>query len=490
MIYAGIDIGSTCSKISVFDDDKYLFSIREDYLITREENAHTLDASEIFLAIKKLIKKAYDKAKIKAVGITSFGESFVMLDKEDNILMPTLLYTDLSGVEEAKELNNIFSKETLGEKTGQISLNMFSLPKIMYIKKHHKDIYEKCHHILLIEDYIVYALSGVKQIDYSLACRSLMFNINTKDWDEDILSKTGINKDLLSKPVKSGIKAGKIKDNLKKELEIFDDIDIYSISHDQISNALGAGVLFEGEAVDGNGTVECISFVYNKKQINPFLYQKGYGIVPYLNDELYISYILNYTGGAFLNWIIDTYFTKEKEIYSDIYSYLNNNLNNKPSKILILPYFAGAGTPYMDEKAKGAIINLKLSTSKFEIYKAALEALCYEMKLNLELLYKHDIKITKLVATGGGSVNDTFLQMKADIFNLPIIQLDNKDAGTVGSGMIMGVQLGIFKDLVEAKNRMIKIKKVFYPSKDNEKYNHNYKQYKKLYPLLKENFYE
>ena len=254
--------------------------------------------------------------------------------------------------------------------------NMFSLPKLLYIKNNNKKIYKQIDKIMLIEDYIVYKLTKKRAIDYSLACRTLAFDINKKEFSDAILNEFNIKKELWSKPVKSGTFVGYLLDEYQKIFNLSKKVKIYCISHDQVSNTLGSGILKPYDAVDGNGTCECISVCYKKEDLKPFLYNYGYGVIPYLYNDLYLSYILNYSGGSLIDYVLKTYFSKDLEKYKEnIYEFIELNLKDEISDVLVLPYFLGNLTPYKDKKIKGAILNLSLDTTKFDIYKATLESL-------------------------------------------------------------------------------------------------------------------
>lgn len=486
MIYAGLDIGTTGSKITIFDDTEKKDRFYENYPSKRDANGHEIDASIIYETILHLIQKSVQAyPSLCAIGFTSFGETFVMLDKEDHILFPSMIYTDPRGEEEAKELETKIGKEKLGHIVGQIGQGMFSLPKLMYIKKHHPEIYQKADKVMLMEDYIIYMLTGKRQIDYALASRTLAFDVNTRSWSKEIFLAADIDSSLFSTPVPIGTSAGNIKEELKKQLKITHPLEIIHIAHDQIANALGAGVYEEGSAVDGLGTCECVTITFKGVPQSNILYEYGYGVIPYVRENYNVSYALISTGGALIDWVIQTYF-KDLEDKDDCFSILNSKVKDEPTSVLVLPHFAGASTPYMDAHAKGAIINLDLSTSRYEIYQATLESLCYEMKLSLDLLEKAGIHIQKMYASGGGSKNDTWLQMKANIFNVPIYQLESIDTGTLGSAIVVGTALKLFNSYEEGMKKLIRVKKVFYPNQEqHETYLKIYQTYQKIYESMK-----
>lgn len=482
-MYAGLDIGTTGSKITVFEGKNILDNYYLSYPSNHQNSEHTINPELILKTVKELIYKSVNAyPRLEAIGLTTFGETFVLLDKDDNILCDSLLYTDVRGEKEARDIENKVGRDRLGMITGQIGRGMYSLPKILFLINENENIKKNLDKIFLVEDFIVYKLTGNRYVDYSSASRTIAFDINNKIFSDEILEKFSLSSKMFSTPLKIGSIAGVYQVNNK-------NINIIVISHDQIANAVGAGIINEGDAVDGNGTCECVTVVYKNVKNESILYEKGFGKIPFVKDNYYASYALSNTCGSLLNWVIDTYFKEEKEKNNNIFEYLNNKVIDMKTDLLVLPYFAGSSTPYMDLNARGAIINLTLSSSKEEIYLAVLESLCFEMLLSLKELEKAGILINKIVATGGGSQNPLFLQMKADIFNKPIYQLEIKDAGTIGSAIIVGTTLGVFESLEEGVKEMVSYKKLFIPNRDNYyKYLNKYEKYKKIYGSIKEIF--
>ena len=181
---------------------------------------------------------------------------------------------------------------------------MYTIVKLMWIKKNRPEKFSLCKKIFLFQDFIVYMLSGVSQIDYSLATRTMAFDINNLGWNDEILAFAGIDKNLLPKVVPIGSVAGEIRTDLAKELCIKPDTLIISGCHDQIAAAIGTGVFKDGMAVDGTGTVECITSVFdnNKRDIkNHELYNGSFAVVPFINN-LNVAYAFSFTGGALLKW--------------------------------------------------------------------------------------------------------------------------------------------------------------------------------------------
>ena len=484
MIIAGLDIGTTGSKISIFENGRLLSSFYLGYPSIRKNEEQTIDIESLKNAVLSLTKKAVEEyPDLRAIGITSFGETFVLLDEEDNVLFDCMLYTDSRGEEEKEFLYEKYGNDYFASINGLYPNGMFSICKILYVKNNYPEIFNKTKKILLIEDYIVYLLSSVRQIDYSLASRTLCFDIKKKEWDKKLLSDLGIPVELFSKPVPTGTIAGEMRDSLKKEYGINHSLLIVNVAHDQIANLVGAGAYYLGSAADGLGTCECLTPIFPKTADMHLLAKHGYAMVPVLNTDDYCCYAFTPTAGALNSWIMDTF-------YQDVepeqrFKVANQSLKEEPNSLYVLPYFAGSGTPYND-KTMGCFVGLSLNTQREDFYQAAVECLCFENKLNVEYLKKAGVEVNDIFVSGGGSANDMWLQIKADVLNKPIHQLADKNAGAVGTAIIIGVSLGVYKDYQDGINQLVKVKKTFYP---NEKYvslyQKKYERYIKIYDAMK-----
>lgn len=488
---AGIDIGTTGCKITVYDEKgNFKFKAYRSYETSRENNKHEINALDIFNGVKEIIKEACEKYEIKAIGIDSFGEAFVMLDENDQPLIPIMTYTDNRGQKEVEYLVSTLGEETIKNITGLKPHRMYSLGKIMWIKNNQPEIYSKTKRILMMEDYVVYMLTGNAVIDYTLATRSMAFDINELSWSKLLLDTAGIDVNLFAVPKKSGSSAGILKENIKNELGISNEISITAVGHDQVAVAIGAGVIKEGLAVDGAGTVECISAIYSSLDEKEHLIKNNYAIVPFLNND-YITYAFSYTSGSLIDWYVKSFIKNAaipgQNLNFNEFEYLESSFVDGPTGLLLLPHFAGAATPYMDTESKGALIGITLETTPANIYQAILEGIAYEMRINLDLLKKGKIRPKKLVATGGGSNSLRWLQIKADILNLPIVVLNSTEAGSRGCAIMAGLSCGVFNSVEDGIKAMVKKKKVIKPNKEMHiKYTDVYKKYKKLYKNVKE----
>lgn len=492
MKIAGLDIGTTGCKCTVFDmDGTCLGKAYRDYPVKRAVGGHEVDVTAIMDGVYGVLAEmAGQYPDMVGIGITSFGETFVLTDGAGQPLHTAMLYTDPRGGAECSRLKEAVGERRIAEITGLRPHEMYSISKLMWMKANCPDIYEKASYIFLMEDYVVYHLTGKRQIDYSLAARTMAFDIRELDWSREVLEAAGVEREKLSEPVPTGTDAGTILAHAAQRTGLAMETHIVSVSHDQVAAAVGAGA-FDGDvAVDGAGTVECVTPVFDSLPDMDIMYNGYFAIVPYVVPGKYVAYAFSYTGGALLQWCTDTLAKKEKELAEEVgisvNEYLEKGVSDSPTGILILPHFAGAATPYMDTGSKGAILGLTAATITADIYRACMEGVVYEMYLNVKALRGSGIRFTRMHATGGGACSAEWMQMKADMLNVPITALKTVDAGTVGSAMLTGIAIGVFADLDDAAAHMVEETREYYPRpKMHEKYLQVFERYEKVYRAVR-----
>ena len=484
----GLDVGTTGAKIALFSaEGRALATYYKEYDVSRTAGHHEIDFAVVREGVLSLLKEAAEEYELKAIGVTSFGESFVMLDGEDRVLAPAMVYTDTRGAEEMKALSDKVGWDRMVEITGVAPHEMFSVGKILWFKGNRPDLFQKAEKILLGQDFIVYTLTGVRQIDYSLAARTAAFDIEKRTWSAEIFSAAGIDPALLSTPVPTGSVAGGLRPEIREFLGIDYDITVVSAAHDQLAGMIGSGVFSAEEAMDGTGTVECIPVILKEKPSPDAVefYNAGYALVPYL-DLGYACYAFSFTGGAMLKWFRDNFagaqLAEAREKGMNVYALLDSRVKECPTGILALPHFAGAATPYMDSDAKAAMVGLTLEHDSYDIYKALMEATSYEMRLNFECMKDYMPTVEALRATGGGAGSDVWLQIKADILRRDVIALKTAEVGSAGTAALAGVAIGLWPDLPSAVAPMGEVRSVFHPNEENAaRYDRLYAGYAKLY---------
>ena len=496
MSILGLDIGTTGCKCTIFTETGITLSAAyiEYPVDTPAPGYYELNPLKVWNAVKTVIgstAKAVAHDKPIALSISSFGEACVPIDKNGNILYSSILYMDERGSEQAARMEERLGRDKIMELTGVPCHSMYTINKVTWIKDHLPEIFNNTWKFLLYGDYISFMLTGQTYIDYSLASRTMALNVKTKKWESEIFNAAGIDMGYFSEPVPTAVTIGNIRGKIADELGLPKDLLVATGGHDQICAAVGGGITTCGNAIDGIGSVECITPVFNKPMLNRLMADGGYACVPHAIEGMYATYAFNFTGGSLLKWFRDNFAAAEldaaRKSGKSVYSILDGKATGEPSGILVLPHFAGAGTPYMDTKAKGAVIGLDFSVTAGRLYRAMLEGITYEMLYNMDYLKKAGIEIHTLSAVGGGSKSELWLQIKADITGRKVIALEVEEAGTLGTAIFAGTAAGIYRSVNEAVSQLVKVRKEFYPDeKTHQIYLEYYEKYKKVYQSIKE----
>lgn len=485
--YLSIDIGTTCCKCQLFNESGDILKyISKEYSFKEIQGDNYIDIVRIKENVLSMIKEVSNEYKISSICVSSLGESFVLLDENDDIVFYPMLYTDPRGDKEAKDFINWLGEEYIFKVTGLIPQAMFSLCKLMYIKNNYPESYKKGSKAFQVCDYIGYVLTGERVIDYSLASRTCGFDIEKLQYDEKIFNTLNIDSNIFSKPMPTGTIVGNLKDDIKKLLNIDYDVKLVLGSQDQVLNAVGSFCLKPGDATDGIGTVECITPIFDFKSNDIQMAKEGYPIVPFLNTGMYCTYICNYASNSITNWFKNELAHKYKDNKDDFFDYIEEKMDDSINDIYCLPYFAGSCIPYQDLNAKGAFIGLTTFTSDSQLYKAIIESLAMEMRFEVENGNKFGINVSKLIATGGGSLSKKRLQLKADIENVKVETLVSQEGGLCGGAVIQSVALGQFDNYEDACKRFVKIKDTYIPNYEKHiKYEDKYNKYLKMYKNIK-----
>lgn len=490
MRIGGLDVGTTGVKLAVYDGTgrpKGVFY--REYAAREDLGRHEMDFGALRTEVFSLLREALAAGELDALGVTSFGETFALLDRDDEILFPSLLYTDPRGEEETKRIGEKIGRERYMAITGVAPQSMYSIGKLLYRKEEDPDRFARAEKILLGQDYVVYLLTGERKIDYTLAARTGAFDVEKKTWSREILGAAGIDEALFSTPVETGSVAGVLLPAVREELGAKKSFPVISAAHDQVAAMIGSGVFDDGRVMDGTGTVECIPLVLKEKPLDPAFYEKGYSAVPYLGIG-YACYAFSFTGGAMLKWFRDNFAEKEREEAEErgesVYALLDRKVSREPSGLLVLPHFAGAATPYMDIAARAAVVGMTLETTKTDLYRALMEGTSYEMRLNFDALRPYVHGVRELRATGGGAKSDLWLSIKADVLGVRIAALACDEVGAAGTAALAGTALGIYSSLREITAAMAPVRKLFLPDGERKKtYDALYARYAGLYKAVK-----
>jgi len=491
--YLGIDIGTSGCKAVVFDEygHQVSASYREYNIISKNSGWAELDTNEVITKCFDVIRESAKLAgpgSVKGIGISSQGEAFTLIDKDGKALCNALVSSDIRANEMIRPWTGEFGEEKLYNITGHTPHPMFSLFKLLWLRKNDPVSWSKAEKILCFEDLLQFRF-GIKNpsMGWPLAGRTMLFDVVNHKWDPAILSKTGIMIGQLSTPLCSGSLAGYISKDIARALHLSEKTFIVTGGHDQPCSGLGAGAIESGIAVYSSGTVECITPAFDRAVFTDELRKSNLCTYDHTAPGMYATVAFNLTGGNILKWFRDEFGDTEvqlaKDIKCDPYELLMDKMPDEPTRLMVLPYFTPSGTPYFNVKVKGTILGLDLSVTREELLRGLLEGVAFEIKLNLDILKQSGYEVKELRIIGGGARSMKHVQLKSDVIGMPITILDVNEAGCMGVAMLAKAYHEKMK-VVDITRQWVKPVSMVLP-KLHDHYNSKFDQYKKLYHSLK-----
>lgn len=486
MYYIGVDLGTSALKLVMMKGNGELVkTVSKEYpLYFPRSGWSEQNPTDWFLAVKEGLKELAAFADEKIAGISFGGQmhGLVILDKDDNVLRPAILWNDGRSTEETDYLNNVIGKEKLSKLTANIAFAGFTAPKILWVKNNEPEIFAKIAKIMLPKDYISYMLSGNFSTDYSDASGMLLLDVKNKKWSKEMIDICSISEDMLPKLYESYEVVGAIKPELAKELGLNDDIKIVAGAGDNAAAAIGTATVGEGACNISLGTSGTV-----------FISSKNFGVDSFNALHSFAHADGNYhLMGCMLSaascnkwWMEEILKTKDfaKE-QSDIDNLGENN-------VFFLPYLMGERSPHNDPDAAGTFIGMRMDTKREDMTLAIFEGVTFALRDSLEVARSLGIKIDRTMICGGGAKSSLWKRLVANILNVEVDVPVSEEGPGFGAAILAAVGCGEYESVEKAAKSIIKIKEKIKPEADLVvKYEEKYQKFKRIYPALKDVFKE
>ena len=489
----GIDVGTTGCKVA-------LFSLKGEILASayREHDPQSpqagwaqLDSAAIWGAVKAAIRSVITAgagAEIRAVSVSSLGEAVVPVSADRQILGPSILNFDVRGQEFLEDLAALIPDDRLYAINGNTFGNNYSLTKLKWIRAYRPELYDRTYKFLHWGSFIAFMLGAGPVVDYSLANRTLLFDIHQGDWSDALLEAAGLDRVKLPATVPSGTVIGTVAAHVASELGLPPGVRIVSGAHDQCASAVGCGVIDPGSTVYGMGTFHCITPVFATSPDPQAMIPRGLNTEHHAIPGRYVCFIYN-QGGALVKWFRDTFALAEHRQAEaegrSVYPALLAEIPAEPGSVMVLPHFAQTGPPRFIADSTGLIAGLRLGTQRGEILRGIIEGVAFYLKELVDSLPPTGIKIEDYCAVGGGSRSDAWVQTCADIFGKPFTRPVIREAGALGAAIIAGVGAGVFESYAQSVAAMVKLERTFEPdSARHARYQARYQYYQRMGPLM------
>jgi len=494
MSLLGIDIGTSGCKAAAFSEEGTLLALAyEEYDIQHPQTGWAeLNSRQVWESVQHVISHTARQAQsdpVQALSISSLGEAVVPVTLRREILGQSVLNFDERGAEYLAELREKLDDEHLYRINGNPLGNQYSLTKLMWMRQHQPELYQQADLLLHWSGFAAFMLGAEPAVDYSLANRTLLFDLEQCDWSDELLELAQLDRAKLPHTISPGRVIGSIDSRIADELGLPREAVIVSGGHDQCCSGVGCGVVEPGRAMYGMGTYICMMPVFEQRREPEVMLKLGLNTEHHAARGRYVSFIYNH-GGSMVKWYRDTFAQVEqaqaKAGGQDIFAQLMQEMPAQPSSILALPYWGPTGPPEFIDDSSGVMLGLKLETSRGDILKGLIEATTFYLRECLEALPDAGITIEDFRAVGGGSKSEAWLQIVADVMGRPVVKPQINEAGVLGAAILAGAGCGVFSALDEGVGTMVKLERTFYPRPQmQQRYDERFEQYRRLWPLMK-----
>lgn len=484
----GIDLGTSAVKLLLVNQlGEVCHEVTKSYPLIQEKSGYSEQnpdhwVEQTIAGLKELVRVFPGEVdNIEGISFSGQMHGLVLLDDENQVLRNAILWNDTRTTDQCKEIEAKVGKEKLLHITKNVALEGFTLPKILWVKEHEPDIFQKTKVFLLPKDYVRFRLTGNIHSEYSDAAGTLLLDINSKNWSKDICDILDIPISICPPLVASHEQTGTITKEIAKATGLSPTTKVFAGGADNACGAIGAGILSEGKTMCSIGTSGVVLSYEDKGDLD------FKGKVHYFNhgvENAFYTMGVTLAAGYSLSWFKDT-FAKDID-----YDELLSGISEVPvgsNGLLFTPYLVGERTPHASSTIRGSFIGIDSNHSITDFTRSVIEGITFSLNESIEIFRQNGKTIDTVVSIGGGAKNPTWLQIQADIFNVPIVKLESEQGPGMGAAMLAAYGCGWFESLQECAKSFVRISDTIYPIRENvNRYQHLFELYKQIYAQTKE----
>lgn len=482
MLYIGVDLGTSAVKLLLMDGEgKIQKIVSKEYPIYFPNPGWSEQKPEDWFTqtmegIKELLAQA-DKNQVAGISFGGQMHGLVILDKEDQVIRPALLWNDGRTYEECDYLNNVVGKENLSKYTANIAFTGFTAPKILWVKNKEPENFAKIAKIMLPKDYIAYKLTGVHCTDVSDASGMLLLDVKNRRWSKEMCDICGITVEMPPKLYESYECVGTLTAEIAGELGLPENVKVAAGAGDNAAAAVGTGTVGEGMCNISLGTSGTI-----------FISSKTFGVDKYNALHAFAHADGNYhLMGCMLSAASCNKWWMEDIIGTDQYAAEQKGIEKLgENHVYFLPYLMGERSPHNNPNARGTFIGMTMDTSRADMTQAVLEGVAFALRDSLEVAKSLGIRLERTKICGGGAKSPLWKKMIANILNLKVDVIESEEGPALGGAMLAAVACGEYENVEAAAEKIVKIIDTVEPEPELvEKYEARYQQFKEIYPACK-----
>lgn len=484
MYYIGVDLGTSSVKLLLMEEDGTVVkTVSKEYPISfpkpgwSEQNPY--DWYEKSAEGIRELTAEIDKTKVAGISFGGQMHGLVILDENDEVIRPAILWNDGRTTKECDYLNNFIGKEKLTEYTANIAFAGFTAPKLLWVRENEPENFKRIRKIMLPKDYLAYRMSGVHCTDVSDASGMLLFDVKNRCWSQEMLKICQIPEEYMAKIYESYECVGSLTEEAAKELSLTTDVKIIAGAGDNAAAAVGTGTVGDGMCNISLGTSGTI-FISSRN----FGVDSNNALHSFAHSDGHFHLMGCMLSAASCNkwWLDDIIGTSD---YAEEQSGITDDMLGN-NNVFFLPYLMGERSPHNNPAARATFTGMSMDTTRTDMTQAVLEGVAFAIRDSFEVAKSLGIRITETKICGGGAKSPLWRKIIANVLNIKVHVLDKEEGPSLGAAMLAAVGTGKYADVASAADEIIHIVSTVEPDEEiAARYEEKYQQFKQIYPALK-----
>lgn len=485
MLYIGVDLGTTSIKLLLMDElGKIEKIVIKDYPIFfpktgwSEQNPEDW-FNQLMNGMEELLE-GQDRSQVDGISFSGQMHGMVILDEKDQVIRPAILWNDGRTQEECDYLNQEIGREKISSYTGNMALTGFTAPKLLWVKKHEPENFDKIDKVMLPKDFIAYKLSGVHSTDVSDASGTLLFDVKNKSWSKEMLDIVGLKEDQMATIFESFEVVGTIRPSIASKLNLKESVKVIAGGGDQAVASVGTGTVGHGMCNVSLGTSGVV-FVASRHYSE--IHENSLHVFAHADGKYHFMGVILSAAASNEWWMSNILESKDYNKEQGGIDKLGEN------NVYFLPYLMGERTPHNNPKARGTFIGMTMETSREDMTQAVLEGVAFALRDSLEIVKENGVKVDKIRINGGGAKSPLWCKIVANVFDVEVDKINSEEGPAFGAAILAAVGCGVYSSVEEATAKLIQVTETIKQDKETvNKYNKKYQVYHQLYPSLKTMF--
>ena len=489
MLYIGIDLGTSAVKLLLMDEAGQIKNVvSREYPLEFPKPGWSQQKPEdwkeaVFSGIRELLQ-GLDGSQVAGIGAGGQMHGLVVLDENDQVIRPAILWNDGRTAEQVAYLNGEIGMKELSRLTANIAFAGFTAPKLLWMRENEPENFARIRKIMLPKDYINYILTGVHATDYSDASGMLLLDVEHKCWSAEMLEICGVREDQMPRLYESYETVGTVKPEVANELGIPASCRVCAGAGDNAAAAVGTGVVGRGGcniSLGTSGTVFISSDTFRVDENNA-LHAFAHA------DGGYHLMGCMLCAASCNKWLMEDIYHTDR--YSEEQAAIAGDKLGE-NHVFFLPYLMGERSPINDTNARGTFIGLTMDTSRADMTQAVLEGVAFAIRDSLEVVKKLGIDVKASKLCGGGAKSPLWKRILANVLNMDLEMVASEQGPGMGGAMLAMVACGEYKTVADACGALVHVVDTVHPDPIlAAKYEEKYQQFRKIYPACKALFAE